>query len=99
MNGAMAFVPIPGSGAPGPATNLNIGMDYWGAPTSSAISGIRGKAAPTPVTGGTRDPVQPQLWLQVGFFALLFLRTDIVTNLTGSSYAECKITRSIRPEI
>ncbi|KAK7250669.1 hypothetical protein RIF29_33240 [Crotalaria pallida] len=29
---------------PGPTTNLNIVMDYWGAPTSSATPALHGKA-------------------------------------------------------
>ncbi|KAK9928073.1 hypothetical protein M0R45_025227 [Rubus argutus] len=72
MNPSMAVVPITAAGAsgavPGPATNLNIGMDYWGAP-SSAIPAIRGKVPTTPVAGGlvtsgSRDGAQSQLWLQ-----------------------------------
>ncbi|EEF43527.1 bZIP transcription factor 16 isoform X2 [Ricinus communis] len=72
MNQTMSIVPISATGAPGalpgPATNLNIGMDYWGA-TSSAIPAIRGKVPSTPVAGGvvtpgSRDAVQSQLWLQ-----------------------------------
>jgi plant G-box-binding factor len=59
------ILPISASGAPGvvagPATNLNIGMDYWGTPTSSNIPAIRGKV----VTSGSRDSVWSQLWLQV----------------------------------
>ena len=74
VNPAMAMVPMSGAGAAplavaGPTTNLNIGMDYWGAPTSSAIPGMRGKVPSTPVAGGivtgSRDSVQSQLWLQV----------------------------------
>ncbi|XP_038688044.1 bZIP transcription factor 16-like [Tripterygium wilfordii] len=73
MNQPMAVIPISAAGAPGavsgPATNLNIGMDYWGAPTSSAIPAMRGKVSSTPVAGGTvaagsRDIVQSQPWLQ-----------------------------------
>ncbi|KAL9677124.1 hypothetical protein QQ045_005351 [Rhodiola kirilowii] len=44
-NQTRAIVPTaPGApgGAPGPATNLNIGMDYWGAPISSSIPVIQG---------------------------------------------------------
>ncbi|GKU95858.1 hypothetical protein SLEP1_g9163 [Rubroshorea leprosula] len=55
---------------PGPATNLHIGMDYWGAPASSGIPAIRGKVPSTPVAGGivtagSRDNLQSQPWLQV----------------------------------
>lgn len=78
LNPSMAVVPITATGAsgaiPGPATNLNIGMDYWGAP-SSAIPAIRGKVPSTPVAGGlvtsgSRDGAQSQLWLQVGLFPI-----------------------------
>lgn len=74
MNQTMSIVPIPATGAPGalpgPTTNLNIGMDYWGAPASSAIPAIHGKVPNTPVAGGivstgSRDTVQSQIWLQV----------------------------------
>ena len=74
VNQTMAIMPIsaPGApgGVPGPTTNLNIGMDYWGAPTSSTIPAMRGKVPSAPVTGGivtagSRDSVQSQLWLQV----------------------------------
>ncbi|XP_050212311.1 bZIP transcription factor 16-like isoform X2 [Mercurialis annua] len=73
MNQTMAIVPIPATGAPGalpgPTTNLNIGMEYWGTPTSSTIPSIRGKVPPSQVAGGmvstgSRDAVQSQLWLQ-----------------------------------
>lgn len=73
VNQTMAIMPIsaPGApgGVPGPTTNLNIGMDYWGAPTSSTIPAMRGKVPSAPVTGGivtagSRDSVQSQLWLQ-----------------------------------
>lgn len=71
LNQTMAVVPMPAGAAVGPTTNLNIGMDYWGAPTSA----MRGKV-PTPpvaagiVTAGSRDSSQSQLWLQVEFFDL-----------------------------
>lgn len=73
VNQSMALVPItaaaPPGGIPGPTTNLNIGMDYWGAPTSPAIPALRGKVPSTPVasgivTAGSRDNVQSQMWLQ-----------------------------------
>lgn len=73
VNQTMSVIPISASGAPGavsgPATNLNIGMDYWNTPTSSNIPALRGKVPPTTVaggvvTGGSRDSVQSQLWLQ-----------------------------------
>ncbi|XP_028754685.1 bZIP transcription factor 16 [Neltuma alba] len=64
-------MPISAPGAPiaGPTTNLNIGMDYWGAPTSAAIPALHGKVpsgavAGGMVTAGSRDNVQSQLWLQ-----------------------------------
>lgn len=74
VNHAMAMVPMTAPGAPasvpGPATNLNIGMDYWGAPASSPIPAMRGKVPSAPIaTGivpaGSRDNLQSQLWLQV----------------------------------
>lgn len=76
VNQTMAIVPIPATGAPGgvpgPTTNLNIGMDYWGTPTSSTIPALRGKVPSTAVAGamvttGSRENVQSQIWLQVDF--------------------------------
>ncbi|KAF7829180.1 bZIP transcription factor 16 isoform X1 [Senna tora] len=73
INQSMAIIPISAAGAPGgvpgPTTNLNIGMDYWGAPTSSTIPALRGKVPSTAVAGGmvtvgSRESVQSQLWLQ-----------------------------------
>ncbi|KAJ7943884.1 BZIP transcription factor family protein [Quillaja saponaria] len=70
MVSQMAIIPMSATGAPGavpgPTTNLNIGMDYWGAPTSSTMPALRGKVPSTPVAGGmgSRDNVQSQLWLQ-----------------------------------
>lgn len=55
-------------GVTGPATNLNIGMDYWGTAASPTVPVVRGKVPSTPVGGGmvpARDPVQAQLWIQV----------------------------------
>ncbi|XP_047969495.1 bZIP transcription factor 16-like isoform X2 [Salvia hispanica] len=74
-NQAMAMVPIPApavgavSGVPGPTTNLNIGMDYWGGAQSCAMPGMRGKVPAAPVAGGipptaSRENVQSQLWIQ-----------------------------------
>ncbi|XP_028754686.1 bZIP transcription factor 16 [Neltuma alba] len=66
-------MPISLAGAPGavpgPTTNLNIGMDYWGAPTSSATPVLHGKVPSTAVgegmvTAGSQDGVQSQLWSQ-----------------------------------
>ncbi|MED6179538.1 hypothetical protein PIB30_001830 [Stylosanthes scabra] len=73
VNQTMSVIPITAAGAPGavpgPTTNLNIGMDYWGTPTASNIPALRGKVPSTAVAGGmvaagSRDSVQSQLWLQ-----------------------------------
>ncbi|KAM3270841.1 bZIP transcription factor 16 isoform X1 [Capsicum chacoense] len=69
INQTMAIVSAPGAGGiPGPATNLNIGMDYWGAATSSPIPAMHGRVpvsvAGGLVTTGSRDSVQSQMWIQ-----------------------------------
>ncbi|XP_058777497.1 bZIP transcription factor 16 isoform X2 [Vicia villosa] len=73
VNQTMSIMPITAAGTPGavtgPATNLNIGMEYWGTPAPSNIPALRGKVPATTVaggivTGGSRDSVQSQLWLQ-----------------------------------
>ncbi|KAG6481189.1 hypothetical protein ZIOFF_057784 [Zingiber officinale] len=57
----MAIVSLPAPGAvAGPTTNLNIGMDYWGAPSSSPVP-VHGKGAAAP--GAPSDH-----WLQVPWF-------------------------------
>ncbi|KAL9242662.1 hypothetical protein vseg_016644 [Gypsophila vaccaria] len=64
VNHAMGVVPMAGSGAvAGPATNLNIGMDYWGGPASSPMPAMQGKVSAS-VAAGSRDNLQSQLWLQ-----------------------------------
>ncbi|KAE9459269.1 hypothetical protein C3L33_08827, partial [Rhododendron williamsianum] len=73
VNQSMAIMPMPAVGAPGgvpgPTTNLNIGMDYWGTATPPTLPALHGKASPAPVAGGmvtagSRDSLQSQLWLQ-----------------------------------
>ncbi|XP_038888152.1 bZIP transcription factor 16-like isoform X3 [Benincasa hispida] len=69
VNQTMSMIPIQASGAvTGPATNLNIGMDYWGTPTTSAIPSLCGKVPPAPIAGavaaGSREGIPPQPWLQ-----------------------------------
>ncbi|WOK99996.1 bZIP transcription factor 16 isoform X1 [Canna indica] len=61
----MAMVPMPaGPGAvAGPTTNLNIGMDYWGAPSSSPIP-MPGKIPATAVGGAAGAGAPSDLWLQ-----------------------------------
>ncbi|XP_047338598.1 bZIP transcription factor 16-like [Impatiens glandulifera] len=64
LNQTMSIIPIPAGGATGPTTNLNIGMDYWGAANPSSVPTLPGK---TPVgvgigAAGSRD-IQSH-WLQ-----------------------------------
>ncbi|KAM0029792.1 putative transcription factor bZIP family [Helianthus debilis subsp. tardiflorus] len=53
----------------GPATNLNIGMEYWNGTNTSNIPAMHGNIPSAPVAGGIvttgpRDNMQSQLWLQ-----------------------------------
>ncbi|KAL2545483.1 basic region/leucine zipper transcription factor 16 [Forsythia ovata] len=71
VNQTLAIVPMAAAGAVGgvpPTTNLNIGMDYWGAATPSTIPAMRGKVpslgAGGMVTTGSRENVQSQHWIQ-----------------------------------
>lgn len=76
VNQAMAIMPMSAVGAgsvPGPTTNLNIGMDYWGAATSASIPAMHGKV-PVSVAAGSRDSIQSQMWIQVPFLCLHLLR-------------------------
>ncbi|KAH7659059.1 plant G-box-binding factor protein [Dioscorea alata] len=76
LNQTLPIIPVPAAagtsgGVAGPTTNLNIGMDYWGAP-AAAISPIRGKVPATAVPGavvpggfvGSRENVPTEMWLQ-----------------------------------
>ncbi|RWW44578.1 hypothetical protein BHE74_00049639 [Ensete ventricosum] len=57
----------------GPTTNLNIGMDYWVAPTPSVIPPVHGKVPATTNAGatipgtlvGSSEKVPSEIWLQV----------------------------------
>jgi plant G-box-binding factor len=63
LNQTMAIMPMPSSGpVSGPTTNLNIGMDYWGANTASSTPAVHGKATPTTVPGAV---VPGEQWIQV----------------------------------
>ncbi|XP_073055569.1 bZIP transcription factor 16-like isoform X1 [Primulina eburnea] len=73
VNQTMSIVPMPAAGAvggiPGPTTNLNIGMDYWGTAPASAIPPMREKVPASSVVGGmvasvSRDNAQSQPWIQ-----------------------------------
>ncbi|XP_058768156.1 bZIP transcription factor 16-like isoform X5 [Vicia villosa] len=73
VNQTMSVVPMsvagPLAAVPGPTTNLNIGMDFWGTPASSTVPAMHGKVPSTAVAGGMvnagpRDGVHSQPWLQ-----------------------------------
>lgn len=56
---------------PCPTTNLNIGMDYWGAAVNGPLHSLNGNAPHSPVAGaivpaGSRENIQSQPWLQDG---------------------------------
>ncbi|KAG1366312.1 bZIP transcription factor 16 [Cocos nucifera] len=65
LNPTVPFVAIPPGGLAGPATTLNMGMDYWGGP--APISAVRGKLSAASSTAllvpssheGPRDRVPP----------------------------------------
>jgi plant G-box-binding factor len=87
VNQTMSVVPMSVTGplttVPGPTTNLNIGMEYWGTPTSSTIPAMHGKVPSTAVAGGMvnagpRDGVHSQLWLQVNFVYRLCYLVDVL---------------------
>eukprot|EP00268_Persea_americana_P013521 TRINITY_DN1596_c0_g1_i1.p1 TRINITY_DN1596_c0_g1~~TRINITY_DN1596_c0_g1_i1.p1 ORF type:complete len:410 (-),score=111.25 TRINITY_DN1596_c0_g1_i1:453-1682(-) len=68
-NQAVGMMAIPPGSVPGPTTNLNIGMDFWGGPP---LATMRGKVPSAPATGalvasnlmGSQDGVSSDLWLQ-----------------------------------
>nr|XP_043640268.1 bZIP transcription factor 16-like isoform X2 [Erigeron canadensis] len=66
FNQSMTIVPV---AAAGPTTNLNMGMEYWSGPSSSNIHATHGNITSISVAGGmvtvgSRESMQPQLWLQ-----------------------------------
>ncbi|KAJ6845913.1 bZIP transcription factor 68-like [Iris pallida] len=64
----MPIIPIPATRVPGtvagPTTNLNIGMDYWGATTPSPVPPIRPKGPATAIGGALVPGGPPELWMQ-----------------------------------
>lgn len=63
----IAMVPLPATppgSIAGPTTNLNIGIDYWGTPSSSPIP-MHGKIPATAVGGAVVPGAPSDLWLQV----------------------------------
>ncbi|KAJ6809333.1 bZIP transcription factor 68-like [Iris pallida] len=64
----MPNMPMPASGVPGtvagPTTNLNIGMDYWGATTPSPVPPISAKGPATAIGGAMVPGGPPELWVQ-----------------------------------
>ncbi|RID67038.1 hypothetical protein BRARA_D02144 [Brassica rapa] len=58
-DGSVGTPTMTAAGVPAPPTNLNIGMDYWGAPTSASTP-VHGVVAPVSRDGGRSQP-----WLQV----------------------------------
>lgn len=69
-NQTVGMMAIPPGSVPGPTTNLNIGMDFWGGPS---LATMRGKVPSAPATAtivasnlmGSQDGVPSELWLQV----------------------------------
>ncbi|KAK1263450.1 hypothetical protein QJS04_geneDACA017434 [Acorus gramineus] len=70
LNQTMSLMSVPSGGFPGPATNLNIGMDYWGGTSPSPISTRRNKLPIMPASGAivpsnraaSRDGVPSEIW-------------------------------------
>ncbi|XP_020596932.1 bZIP transcription factor 16-like isoform X2 [Phalaenopsis equestris] len=60
----MTIVPMPTGTATGPTTNLNIGMDFWGATNPSTISPIHGKVPTTGVATPMIPGAPSELWMQ-----------------------------------
>ncbi|XP_029116565.1 bZIP transcription factor 1-B isoform X2 [Elaeis guineensis] len=62
------IMPMPAAGATsgvaGPTTNLNIGMDYWGAPSSSSLPPMHGKVPASAVAGAVVPGAPSELWMQ-----------------------------------
>ncbi|KAK1315029.1 hypothetical protein QJS10_CPA06g02305 [Acorus calamus] len=71
LNQTMPLISVPSGGFPGPTTNLNIGMDYWGGTSASPISTRRNKLPIMPALGAivpsnraaSRDGVPSEIWV------------------------------------
>ncbi|XP_008810162.2 bZIP transcription factor 1-B-like isoform X2 [Phoenix dactylifera] len=68
LSQTIPIMPMPAAGAPsgvaGPTTNLNIGMDYWGAPCSSSLPPMHGKVPANAVAGAVVPGAPSELWMQ-----------------------------------
>ncbi|KAG0486758.1 hypothetical protein HPP92_008853 [Vanilla planifolia] len=64
----MSLMQVPISAAPGgaavPTTNLNIGMDFWGATNPATIASIRGKVPSSAVAAPIVPSSSSELWIQ-----------------------------------
>ncbi|KAL0927532.1 hypothetical protein M5K25_001708 [Dendrobium thyrsiflorum] len=65
----MAIVPMPTGTVTGPTTNLNIGMDFWGATNPSTIPPIHGKVPATAVATPMIPGATSELWMQLDGYA------------------------------
>ena len=69
LNQTMPVISMPADGMSGgiacPTTNLNIGMDYWGATSAAPIPPIRAKAPAAAVVGAMVPGGPSELWMQV----------------------------------
>ncbi|KAG1359089.1 bZIP transcription factor 16 [Cocos nucifera] len=68
LSQTMSIMPMPAAGAPsgvsGPSTNLRIGMDYLGTPSSSSLPPVCGKVPATAVAGALIPGGSSELWMQ-----------------------------------
>ncbi|RZR86557.1 hypothetical protein BHM03_00013780 [Ensete ventricosum] len=70
----------------GPTTNLNIGIDYWGAPSSTPVP-VHGKIPATAVGGAAVPGAPSDLWLQAEYEELA-QRADTLREENASLRAE-----------
>ncbi|XP_073106265.1 bZIP transcription factor 1-D isoform X2 [Elaeis guineensis] len=68
LSQTMSIMPMPAAGAPsgvsGPSTNLRIGMDYLGTPSSSSLPPVHGKVPATGVAGALIPSGSSEIWMQ-----------------------------------
>lgn len=89
----VGMMALPSNGMVPSATNLNIGMDFWGRSTAPAVAANHGKVAAVPSPPsiipnnymGARDGVSSDLWTQV--IILIAISPCFLFHLFLSAYS------------
>ncbi|KAF3785572.1 bZIP transcription factor 16 [Nymphaea thermarum] len=100
QNDAVPAMAIPPVAITGPATSLNIGMDYWNGPASAPAAAIQSKVPPPTSSApilpapsmGPHDGVPSEMWLQAECEELA-RRVETLKDENGSLRSELRQLR------